>query len=255
MKLLIDVGNSRLKWAWLERGELGGTGCVAHRGRYPRRTIGVDGTKRPRPSEILLASVASAALSAEIAAALEQEFGTSVRVAEAESAAAGVINGYIEPRQLGVDRWLALLAAFARYRKPVCVVDAGTALTVDGVAKDGRHLGGLIVPGPALMRQALLQATGGIGHAAKLVSQGSAADPPFWGRDTEACIQLGSLHSMRSLVESHFQALTRSGEADGVLVVTGGHARALLAGLSVTAEHRPLLVLEGLALRYGGQSS
>jgi type III pantothenate kinase len=125
---------------------------------------------------------------------------------------------------------------------------------VDAVAQDGRHLGGLIVPGPALMRGALLRETGGIGTAANLLENPGAGPDfwgEFWGRDTATCIQQGSMRASACLVESCVNALTRPDEPAGMLFVTGGDAPGLLAALSITAEHRPLLVLEGLALRHG----
>jgi type III pantothenate kinase len=253
VKLLVDVGNNRLKWAWLDRGELRHAGSVAHGGRFPEGAISGTDKLHGHPSEILVASVAAPALSTEIAEGLTREFAAPVRVAQPEAAALGVKNGYAEPRQLGVDRWLAMLAAFARWRQAICLVDAGTALTVDAVAADGNHLGGVMVPGQGLMREALLRATGGIGAATRL-AVGASAGRDWWGRDTENCIRLGSLRAVAGLIESCMNALTIAGEARGILVVTGGDAPALLAHLSLAAEHRPLLVLEGLALRHGGRS-
>ena len=257
MKLLVDVGNSRLKWAWLDRGELRDPGGVSHRGEVPRRTIAELSAAGRRPSQVLVASVVAPALTAAIADGLAQELGAPARIAETEAAAAGVWNGYLDPRQLGVDRWLAMLAAFARYRTAVCIVDAGTALTVDAVAPDGRHLGGLIVPGPGLMRGALLQQTGGISSAADLLGNTQAGRDlagDFWGRDIEACIRLGSRRAIACLVETCMKALARPDQPAGVLVLTGGDAPALLGALSIPAEHRPLLVLEGLALRHDAPS-
>ncbi len=255
MKLVVDIGNSRMKWAWLERGALRDPGAVAHDGGVPHEAIAA---LRPhgQPDEILVANVTAPALGAAVIGALAEAFAAPVRAAETEIAAAGVRNGYVEPRQLGVDRWLAMLAAYARFRRAVCVMDAGTALTVDAVAADGRHLGGLIIPGPALMRSALLGATGGIGSAADLVPAGrrepAQAAAGVWGRDTESCVRLGSLRAIDRLAESCMTALCGPGEPGGALVVTGGDAPEVLEGLTVPAEHRPLLVLEGLALRHGG---
>ena len=251
MKLLVDIGNSRLKWAWLDRGVLLDPGSVPHGGQVPSPALDEVGAAPRRAGEILVASVVAPALTAAMAERLGQVLAAPVRIAETEAAAAGVRNGYVEPRQLGVDRWLAMLAAYARYRTAVCVVDAGTALTVDAVAPDGRHLGGVIVPGPALMRSALVRETGAIGRAADLLGS-QAVGHDFWGQDTETCIRLGSVRATACLVESCMKALTRSAEPAGVLVLTGGDAPALMAALVSPAEHRPLLVLEGLALRHGG---
>jgi len=248
MKLLVDIGNTRLKWAWLEAGRLGEPGAVLHAGGLPRQTLAAMRGLGQQAAEIVVASVAAQPLTAAMATLLEDTFSAPVRMAETEAGAAGVRNGYAEPKQLGVDRWLAILAAFAHFRRAVCVIDAGTALTVDAVGRDGRHLGGLIVPGRELMRSALLRATGGISSAAQLAPARQNTD--HWGRDTESCMRLGSLHALNGLIEGCMRALSAS-DGGAALAVTGGDAPALLAALQHPAEHRPLLVLEGLALRYG----
>jgi type III pantothenate kinase len=164
----------------------------------------------------------------------------------------GVRNGYLDYRQMGVDRWLAILASYVTYRSAACVVDAGTALTIDAVAADGSHRGGLIVPGPALMRRSLLQDTAGIRPAADRLVDTTSRPAAAWGRDTDSCIRLGALRATACLIEDRVKAW-RDLEAPGaVLVLTGGDAAALGDALSLPVEHRPHLVLEGLALRYGG---
>ena len=92
-------------------------------------------------------------------AACRETIGRPPEFASSTDTAAGVRNGYSNPAQLGVDRWLAVIGAFHRHRDACCVVDAGTALTIDGVDATGQHLGGFIVPGPRLMVESLLTGT------------------------------------------------------------------------------------------------
>lgn len=249
MKLLVDLGNSRVKWAWLEGGVLADDGTAVH-GRRP-----LDGlppvlqAARYRPEEILVASVAAPALASSLNHALQARFAVPIRLAATEESALGVRNGYVQPGQLGVDRWLAMLAAFAQRRTAVCVVDAGTAMTVDVVAADGAHQGGFIVPGLALMREVLLGRTGGIAPAAATLVAGP--DARFLGRDTEGCISRGGLFAAACLVEGCMKALPAGGMEGAHLVLTGGDAGVLATALDRPAEIRPLLVLEGLAIRHG----
>lgn len=250
MKLLVDAGNSRVKWAWLEGGALHDPGAELHGGTDFAAVAQAIAARGSRPTAIVLASVLAPplteALNAELAAAL----GVRPKVALTEIAAAGVRNGYHDHRQLGVDRWLAILAAYNFARTAVCVVDAGTAVTIDAVAADGSHRGGYIVPGPGLMRYSLLRDTSGIRSAADRLPT-APPSPAAWGRDTESCIRRGSLRAVACLVEDCMKALLRD-EGRGSLVLTGGDADALGGELSLAVEYRPLLVLEGLALRYGG---
>lgn len=250
MKLLLDIGNSRVKWAWLAAGGLRDAGALAHDGGVPPGWPAPTGADGRRPAEVLVASVAGEPLTQSLLAPLALP-GVPLRRAVVEAEAAGVRNGYLEPRQLGVDRWLAVLAAWGRHRGALCVVDAGTAVTVDALDAGGRHLGGLIVPGAALMRRALLERTGGIGAAAGIGVPADAA-PGTWGRDTSGCVERGAAFALACLVRGCVEALApAAGPAGPRLVLTGGDAPRLQPLLGVPAEHRPLLVLEGLALRYG----
>jgi pantothenate kinase type III len=102
------------------------------------------------------------------------------------------------------------------------------------------------------MQGALLRETGGIRTAAALL-RSEGADAGVFGRDTETCIRLGAQRAIAGLVAGSMQALNGPGAPAGrgtVLVLTGGDAPALLKALALPADHRPLLVLEGLAARY-----
>jgi type III pantothenate kinase len=273
MKLLVDIGNSRVKWAF------GSAGRFLARGDALRDNA--DGL-RPLlespwvPDDIRIANVAGAPAGARIAASLEQRFGVAPLFACSAGAGAGVRNGYTETGQLGVDRWLAICAAFASYMAPVCVVDAGTATTIDIVAGSGDHKGGLILPGVELMQSALLRGTGDLarlfGATDRLVAGewlgGTApepvGDPIMLGRDTAAAIRYGALQATASLVRAcmaRFSASSFPGAVLPALVLTGGAAPALQAALismdkfpgagpppGFRLEHRPDLVLEGLSL-------
>jgi len=245
VKLLVDLGNTRLKWVWLERGELREPHAIAHVGS-PEAPLATLASATHRPTAILLASVADPALTAGIADRLGAQFGIAPQRVNTEREALGVRNGYRDHTQLGVDRWLAIVAAFARYRQALCVVDAGTAVTLDAVSGDGAHLGGFIVPGAGLMRASLLRDTGRLAAAVADDPEGEAAVAPHWGRDTASCIRLGALHAIGGLIGHSLRKLGERGEHP-LLVLTGGGSEAIRGELPVEALQRPLLVLEGLA--------
>jgi type III pantothenate kinase len=149
----------------------------------------------------------------------------------------GLINGYGErSADLGIDRWLAMMAARARVSGSLLVVDIGTAVTVDAVSADGQHLGGYIVPGLALARRSL-----GAGAAALSVTEGPARSG--LGTSTEDAILSGTMAQIVSLIrESH--ADLDDGTA---VVITGGGAESVIPSLGMESIHVPELVLEGLA--------
>ncbi len=241
MRLLLDVGNSRLKWAWLDDGRLQSPGAVSHERRAAAAdAVAAEGT----PGEILVASVAGPAFDAALSGELVRRWPVPLRFARTEARGGGVINGYREPAQMGVDRWLAMVAAWNRHRAAVWVADAGTALTIDLVHADGQHAGGLILPGRALMLQSLLADTGRIAASAELGVAAGTGETGL-GRDTEGCIRAAARRAAADLMRGCL------GQWPAILIVTGGDAAALLADLPPGAEHRPLLVLEGLALRLG----
>lgn len=247
MKLLLDVGNSRIKWVTEVDGELRDADELVHDSE-PAASIAVLLDRcLSNPDRVLASNVAGDVFGAELARAVESRWGVKVEFAESQAAAGSVRNAYLDPRQLGVDRWLAILAAANRYRKAVCIVDAGTAVTIDQVDDRGHHLGGIIIPGLDLMRRALTGRTGDLQRLVAAETAAGAAEPTLLGRSTDAAISGGAMAAIRSLIEEcAASARSRSGEA--VLVVTGGDAERIISHLRRPAEHRPLLVLEGLAV-------
>lgn len=249
MKLLFDVGNSRIKWVWLNEGMFLQPGAMSHHGVSVAAITETVRQSDRQCSGILLASVADPGWTARLITGLVTAFAVPVSVAEAEPEALGVRNGYLQPAQMGVDRWLAMLAAWHRWRTALCVVDVGTAVTIDLVAANGVHQGGGIIPGAALMRDSLLHATGRIRAAADGGTETAASG--LLGRDTESCIRQGALLACTGLVECCIRMLRESAGQDPVLVLTGGGAGWLCKRLSIAAELCPMLVFEGLALRFG----
>ena len=146
---------------------------------------------------------------------------------------------------MGVDRWLAILAARKRYGGAVCVVDVGTAVTIDQVDDTGQHLGGVIVPGIDLMYRSLFKDTGDIGRLDARSENPPPAERETLGRSTTAAINGGIMSAICGLIEScaaQLEARCR----DNVLIITGGDAERIVSHLRIAAEIRPALVLEGL---------
>jgi type III pantothenate kinase len=169
---------------------------------------------------------------------VEPEFVTS-------SAAAGEVrNAYPQPQQLGVDRWLAIIGAHALERTAVCVVSVGTALTIDGVAADGRHLGGVIVPGPDLMVSSLLRNTSDIAQRAQ---QGTTSNALF-ADNTLGAIQQGAEHALAALIERAVGVMRQSLQATPTVVMTGGASARVEKSLELPYRTVPDLVLRGLAV-------
>lgn len=250
MIIAVDVGNTRLKWAahpgdipvagrFVAAGELLHAGATTSTGDADAiGSLALRWSQFTRLQRIVVCSVAGSIVLqalAEVAARLSVPIDPVV----AQPACAGVRNLYAEPARLGADRWAGLLGARARSRGAVLVVDAGTAMTVDALAADGRFLGGLIVPGFELMRLALARGT-----ACLPFEDGAFTGFP---RATPDAIVSGTLQAMAGAVLRMRSTMMADGQAEPLLMLTGGDAGRLQQLLSEYAPlMAPQLVLEGL---------
>lgn len=240
MILLLDIGNTRAKWAWLAAGKLGDMGAVAHQDHALPGAL-IPAFEGAKPERVLVCNVAGPLLGKAVADLCRERFGLVPEFFVASADRCGVRNGYRDPARLGADRWAAVIGAFRHYGGPVCVVDAGTAITVDLVDQRGVHQGGLIAPGPQTMRRALAGATAGLPDE----GEGELA---LLARDTRSAITSGGWQAAAGFLERIFRLLTHEMDADTRFVLTGGDAERLLKLVPPHFMHRPYLVLEGLAV-------
>lgn len=248
MRLLVDLGNTRAKWRLDGAGGPIGSGAHAHVEPGFGEAVLAAWRVLPSPRELVLASVGPAPARGTLLEVAREAFGpTPVREARTAARFGDVRIAYAEPSRLGVDRFLALVAAHRRAPRDQLVVGIGTALTVDALGADGRHHGGLIAPSPALMQQALVGATAGIRPAGPGAIVELAAD-------TADAIASGSWQAAAGLVE---RVLARSGtwaKTTPAVLLAGGDAMALAGLLGTGVELAPDLVLEGLDLWADGSA-
>jgi type III pantothenate kinase len=239
-RLLVDVGNSRLKWACFSGGHIGTVSALAHdRDSIPG--LHEAWQTQPVPESIWVSNVAGAGIEATIARTTHSLWGILPHFARSEARACGVVNGYSEPRCLGVDRWLALLAAFRANGGPVMVVDAGTAVTVDVVDAQGQHLGGLILPGLHLMFDALMQSTG-------ITPLEGLPGPTLLGSDTSTCISAGVWQAVAGMIERVRRRLWEERRLHPLPILTGSDAEILAVELADRPRVDGNLVLQGLSM-------
>lgn len=235
MNLLIDMGNTRLKWGITTGGQII-TGRSLLNTRINRHEL-IELWKDIRPPRRLAVSCVSANRLLELvqSVAFELWLDVDIILVKPQAQAFGVINAYQQPEKLGVDRWLSLVAVCQQYQAPACIVDCGTAITVDLIDADGRHQGGLISPGLTLMKQSL-----GQGTEALSVSEASYAFG--LANFTEAAIYSGTLTAAIGLIE---HVLAKQPE-NTQLILTGGDAELIAGKLDVASIVDPDLVLRGL---------
>ncbi|KRA33157.1 type III pantothenate kinase [Rhodanobacter sp. Root627] len=239
MKLLLDMGNTRLKWAltsdrWLAHGAVGWNEDLD-----AALTEGL--TSWPRPDIVLAASVVDSTREALIAAIVMRLCAQPIHWRRSPAAACGVRNAYAEPQRLGVDRFLTMVAAHAHGGGPHVLAGVGTALTLDALATDGRHLGGLIAPGPMLMQQTLLSATA-------QVRMDAAGRVQERADNTTDAVVSGCWLAAVALIERFVGQSADDLGARPTLCLSGGDAEQLVPLLSMPAQVTHNAVLRGLAL-------
>lgn len=246
MMLLLDIGNTRLKWAWAGR-DTWRAGTPLNLVPFPEAPPAE--WAACRPDGVAAVSVAPAPLAQRVGHWAATLWGLEVEFVRTRAEAFGLRNGYRDPDCLGVDRWAALVGAHCSGAAPVCIVDCGTAVTVDLLGPGGRHHGGWIVPGRRLMEQALAHGTAGLGATSVSVSEAAS-----FGQDTSACVANGTRAALAGFVS---RALVEAMRICGEPVqcrVTGGDAGWLLPILPDDCRHEPELVLHGLAHIVGVQT-
>ena len=244
MDLLIDIGNTNLKWARHEAGTLGEMRSVHHHGGLPV-DLHAAWELMETPDQILVGSVAGDALVSALDRACLARWGRQPRHARTEHCSHGVTVGYGVPERLGVDRWLGLLAAHRICEGPVIIVDAGTAVTYDLLLADGRHLGGLILPGIEMMRDSLLSGT----RIPRVEPEDSCE---LWAADTATAVAAGSIQAPAALAERLYDRLRADVGESPALLVSGGDGERLLPVIGRPGRLVPDLVLRGLALLASG---
>lgn len=248
MILLADVGNTRIKWAASD-GEM-----LLAKGRVVYGADDVDGAlaqtwgRLGRPERVVASNVAGTTTGDALGAWVSRHWGLPAHFVRPQAAAFGVVNGYCHPEQLGADRWAALVGAVGQFQPPLCVVDCGTAITLDAVASGGRHLGGLIVPGISTMRSALSDNTGALPHVR---IDGAVA---LTARNTRDAISAGTFNAAVALVDRFVDDLGKQLDAEPLCVITGGDGPHVRSGLRTSAIADADLVLKGLAVIAGAPS-
>lgn len=234
MTLYIDAGNTRLKW------------CLAEDGQVEASGVGVLGQQNPfnglkgsatQVTRVAVSTVASEDNRDQLLCALTELGSAPVRFYWSEQTRGGLVNAYPDASLMGADRWHAMYGAWREHKRGFVLVDAGSAVTVDYVSRNGQHQGGYILPGLQMMLRSLRT------DAARIwfdPEQGLATGP---GTNTGECVNHGLAWLCASMID-RIRADARRLDLAQVLV-TGGDAQRLI-GLGLPGIHLPDLVLSGL---------
>jgi type III pantothenate kinase len=244
MILELDCGNSFIKWRVVDSlcATVIAGGVVDTDEKLLDTLASVQGLKL-RHSRLV--SVRSAEETQKLTDAIAHAFGVATMSAGSAQILAGVRNGYEDFERLGLDRWLALVGAYASVGQRCMVLDLGTAITSDFVDANGQHLGGYICPGMPLMRNQLRTHTRRIRYDDAAAQQAQSALSP--GRSTAEAVERGCTLMIRGFAVAQLEIARQHLGDDYVIFVTGGDAE-MVADVLPGARIVPDLVFVGLAL-------
>ncbi len=258
--LLIDAGNSRIKWSLVDADGAAIAGGALEHERESAKSDAADPalaawSALPRPDSAWISNVAGAAAQARIDRMIDARWPALPRtVVRAKAAQCGVTNRYAEPGKLGSDRWAGLIGARAAFPgENVLIATFGTATTLEALRADGVFTGGLIAPGWSLMMQSLGSHTAQLptldaAAARRALGHAEAAPRSRFATDTAAALSAGCLLAQASLIERAWRDLRADWQADVRLVLGGGAANEIAGALAVPHTRHDSLVLAGLAL-------
>lgn len=232
--LVIDAGNTRIKWGWFDGEHWVRQSWVAT-AEASKLAAGLAGL--PPPEQIVISNVAGDEVRGQIVRALAHLRG-GVRWIRSAARQCGVTSSYGDPAQLGTDRWAALIGVWRLFHGPCLVVNSGTTMTVDALSDEGVFLGGIIVPGGELMLRALAQDTAQLGR-----QEGRFT---YFPDCTADAIASGVTNALVGSIERMVQFMEEAGQIAPLVVLSGGAAPVLLPQLRGRVEVVDNLVLEGL---------
>jgi len=238
--LLIDAGNSRIKWTVSSNSELYASRSFV----FPKSFPSDEGSPLLKAlgtvDQVMLASVADVARERLLIDHLQAALTVPLRVIKVQAQAFNISVCYQKPERLGVDRWAAMIAARSLCTGVICVFDCGTATTMDVVDVDEQHLGGLILPGQQLMSNSLIDGTAGI-----YADDSSIADG-IYACDTFSAVMAGGLQATLGFIERMLREVPKTVGSAPTFFLCGGHADKLRTLLPNDIRYEPDLVLRGL---------
>ncbi len=247
MTWVVDIGNSSIKWAEYEAGAITAPHSYLRPGATVAKELDSIWGDLESPGEMICSCVAGDKYERSFKQWCKKTWGLVPVFVRATEQACGVSNAYIKANRLGADRWAALIAAKRLVSGPCCIIDCGTAITIDVLQEDGQHLGGLILPGLTLMRESLS------GRTQMLIEESEGDNTTLFARNTADAINGGALYTVVATLDRIYSDVEQALGVKVGRIITGGDAEGLLHLLHSEPDFVPDLVLQGLAVIYQSQ--
>jgi len=244
MILLVDVGNTNLKWAIVRNHIIAEQESIMHRHRELKLLFWQIWSEIKEIQTVWISNVAGDLMRVSLTQWIEQYWQITPFFAHSTAQAYDVTSAYQHPEQLGIDRWLALIGAHRLIKGNVCIADCGTAITVDLLSATGTHLGGMIAPGIAAMQNTLFTETSALTQLANTTENYTTLE--FEAKNTTQGIWSGIHYMVIGFLIHLLSEIEKKYQQTFILVITGGDAPTLQPFLPKTHQHIPDLVLQGL---------
>ena len=244
--LLFDVGNTFIKWGLLDELKLVDLGCIRNEEFLAKECDALIELIPPDAGRVIACCVASNNIDAKLTTLISNNYDCLIEYVQSESMAYGIRSGYQDASQLGVDRWVAMIAAKTQFSGDITVIDLGTAITIDTIDEYGDHIGGQILPGLQLMLSSLDKKTDRI-TLRSISNDLTNMKINFWADNTNDAIIFGACNAICGAIERAIICLQENGHSPTV-ILTGGDALVFKNLMNEGYRHRPNLVLEGLAI-------
>ena len=244
--LLFDIGNTFIKWGLLDELKLVDLGCIRNEDFLAKECDALIKLIPPDAGRVIACCVASNNIDAKLTTLISNNYDCLIEYVQSESMAYGIRSGYQDASQLGVDRWVAMIAAKTQFSGDITVIDLGTAVTIDTIDEYGDHIGGQILPGLQLMLSSLDKKTDRI-TLPSISNDLTNMKINFWADNTNDAIIFGACNAICGAIERAIICLQENGHSPTV-ILTGGDALVFKNLMNEGYRHRPNLVLEGLAI-------
>jgi len=244
MILLLDLGNTAMKWLLSREGDFSQHGRVEHLD-LSEAELEALWKSLPRPDSVVIASVAGTSAYALIELLVDKLWNRKLHRLQSQAECGGIRNAYPQCEDLGVDRWAAMVAARDKLCGGFCVIDCGTAITIDLVAADGQHQGGVILPGLALMQDSLMRKAHLPMDKAMLNKAGYSGRLAM-ANNTRDAVANGACYACVAAIERVLEEASSAAAGLSSVVITGGDSDIIRSLLQKPCLHEPDLVLKGM---------
>ena len=243
--LLMDIGNTRMKWGLLKGKKISGIGSLSTPDPRDFDLKPLFNAVSSNVKSIVASCVLSRETQVKLAESFSDHFKLDIKFIEPKNRFSGLTNGYSNPSKLGADRWAAMIGANNEFGGNILVIDMGTAITIDCIDSEGMHKGGQILPGLKSFFNILDQSTGSINTKIN-ISHTATKEIKKWGKNTDDAIISGAMSAISGAINTAVFSFKIEDSMPSV-ILTGGDAIYFKDVFDYTLFYRPNLVIEGLA--------